>query len=249
MTDPTRSFLYQQFLQFYRELSFLVNKIKIQGDPERRDELPGGYESLNRKTVSDKLMLVLDRQAALVAGNRDAVEPRLYEETRYVMVAVADELFLALQWTHREAWGEHLLEEQMFGSQAAGDLFFSRLDALLALNGPVYEDLAKVYLTALALGFRGRYRMGDSHGEVPVYQRRLYRFIFKQDPESRPSPLFPQNAEVVVRDDEPKSLPTIQRLLLAGAGVAALWLLGTSTLWWWLLAPVRGLVALIVGMR
>ncbi|CAM2011505.1 DotU family type IV/VI secretion system protein [Acanthopleuribacter pedis] len=249
MNDPTRSFLYRQFLQFYRETAALVHRIQIQADPERRDEIPGDYESLNRKTVSDKLMLVLDRQAALVAGNRGAVEPRLYDETRYVMVAVADELFLDLQWAHRDAWGDHLLEEQMFGSQAAGDLFFSRLDALLALNGPVYEDLAKVYLTALALGFRGRYRVGDPNGEVAVYQHRLYHFIFKHDPHGAPRPLFPQNQEVGCGDEPPQHLPTIQRWLQAGAAVAALWLLGTSLAWWSLSAPVRALIAQVIQFR
>lgn len=250
MIDHTHSFLYQQFLQFYRELAALVGKIERQNDPEQRKHMASSdYESLNHKTVSDKLMLVLDRQAALVAGSRDAVEPRLFEEARYVMVAVADEMFLDLNWADREAWGDHLLEEQLVGSQAAGDLLFVRLEQLLALNGPVYEDLAKVYLTALALGFRGRYRAGDPHGELEVFRRRLYAYIFKREPDAGASPLFPQNLEVVYRDEKPHHLPTVQRLLKFSAAMVAVWVIGTSAVWWLFLEPVRALVAQIAALR
>lgn len=250
MIDHTRSFLYQQFLHFYREVAALVGKIERQNDPTQREQLVSkDYESLNHKIVSDKLMLVLDRQAALVAVNRDAVEPRLFEEARYVMVAVADEMFLDLNWPDREAWGDHLLEEQLVGSQAAGDLLFVRLEQLLALNGPVYEDLAKVYLTALALGFRGRYRAGDPHGELEVYRRRLYTYIFKHEPEPGSRALFPQNKEVAYRDDKPRHLPTVQRLLKASVALTAVWVIGTSAVWWLFLEPVRALVSQIIALR
>ncbi len=250
MTDYTHSFLYQQFLHFYRELAALVGKIERQNDPVQRQNMASSeYESLNHKTVSDKLMLVLDRQAALVAGNRDAVEPRLFEEARYVMVAVADEMFLDLNWPDREAWGDHLLEEQLVGSQAAGDLLFVRLEQLLALNGPVYEDLAKVYLTALALGFRGRYRAGDPHGELEIFRRRLYAYIFKREPDPGSRTLFPQNHEVVYREEKPRHLPTVQRLLKLSVAMMAAWVIGTSAVWWLFLEPVRHLVAQIVALR
>ena len=200
--------------EFYRLLANIKRHIiELESAPE--DDQPQGsdYSNLNPKSISDTLLMLLDRQSTQLTGPATSTGTRLYHEARYIMVALADEVFLDLKWSGQETWGQNLLEEQVFQSQGAGDMFFRKLDKLLLEPGSGQIDLAKVYLMALALGFKGRYRLHDAENKIVYYMNRLYTVIFKRDPNvfEQEAQAFPQNYEHIMGKGESKWLPTIHK--------------------------------------
>ena len=106
-----------------------------------------------------------------------------YFEAQYVMAAFADDVFIHLDWEGRRAWTSNLLESTLFQSHVAGEMVFEKLDHLLRERDPANKSLAAVYLTALALGFRGKYHGLNDHGKLRRYRNELFNFIFRQPPD------------------------------------------------------------------
>ena len=106
-----------------------------------------------------------------------------YFEAQYVMAAFADDVFIHLDWEGRRAWTSNLLESTLFQSHVAGEMVFEKLDQLLRERDPADKSLAAVYLTALSLGFRGKYHGLNDHGKLRRYRNELFNFIFRQPPD------------------------------------------------------------------
>lgn len=106
-----------------------------------------------------------------------------YFEAQYVMAAFADDVFIHLDWEGRRAWTSNLLESTLFQSHVAGEMVFEKLDRLLCDRDPADKSLAAVYLTALSLGFRGKYHGLNDHGKLRRYRTELFNFIFRQPPD------------------------------------------------------------------
>ncbi|MCX7338482.1 MAG: DotU family type IV/VI secretion system protein [Alphaproteobacteria bacterium] len=103
----------------------------------------------------------------------------LTKDAQYIMAALADEIFLNLKWPGVQQWENSLLEAQIFQTQIAGELFFKKLDTLLDANDPRQNDLATLYMMALSLGFRGKYRdtnTGDTTAgdRIKGYRAQIY---------------------------------------------------------------------------
>jgi type VI secretion system protein ImpK len=103
-----------------------------------------------------------------------------YFEAQYVMAALADDVFIHLNWEGKHAWTSNLLEAALFGSHTAGEKVFEKLDRLLRDRDPADRSLAAVYLNALSLGFRGKYYGVNDHGRLRRYRNELFAFIFRQ---------------------------------------------------------------------
>lgn len=103
-----------------------------------------------------------------------------YFEAQYVMAAFADDVFIHLNWEGKRAWTSNLLETALFQSHVAGEMFFDKLDRLLRDRDPAEKSLAAVYLTALSLGFRGKYHGLNDHGKLRRYRQELFAFVFRQ---------------------------------------------------------------------
>jgi type VI secretion system protein ImpK len=114
----------------------------------------------------------------LLAGHEAETRARgddweLYLETKYALVALADDLALNGDWDHAETWGRWLLELRHFNTSFAGAEFFDRLHRLRQRLAGVQDPRLRqqvlatleVYYTCLRLGFRGRYR-GAHAGEL-----------------------------------------------------------------------------------
>lgn len=130
-----------------------------------------------------RLQTVLEMQA-LEAGQRGGEYGVLYyREAQYVMAALADEVFLTLDWPGREVWRNDLLETRLFGSYNAGEQVFKRLENLLRTGDRMQAEIAVVYLMALTLGFRGRYAGGKDEGRIAEYRKQLYTYIYQRRPD------------------------------------------------------------------
>jgi type VI secretion system protein ImpK len=125
-------------------------------------------------------LMSLFRRNALPLQHFERIHARSYFEAQYVMAAFADEVFIHMDWEGRQAWTSNLLESTLFQTHAAGEVFFEKLDQLLSERDPAFKSLASVYLTALSLGFRGKYHGVNDHGRLRHYRRELFAFAFSE---------------------------------------------------------------------
>ncbi len=100
----------------------------------------------------------------------------------YAMAAIADEVFLNIEWEGKQFWEENILEMKFFGTQFAGEEIFNKFNELLDKNDSLLIEKAMVYLKMLSLGFKGKYRgVENEQTAINTYRRRLFEFIAKYD--------------------------------------------------------------------
>lgn len=152
-----------------------------------------------------------------------------YFEAQYVMAALADDIFIHLDWEGKRAWTSNLLESTLFQSHVAGEMFFEKLDRLLRDRDPADKSLAAVYLSALSLGFRGKYHGLNDHGKLRRYRNELFAFIFRQpaDLVNETKVAFPDSYVDNVRKEKRKKL-TNPRVWLIVLGAVLVTYLATS---------------------
>ena len=190
----------------------------------------------NQSTEQTKLtLLVWQNLIALFRRNavqilRAAGKPTdNYFEAQYVMAAFADDVFIHLDWEGRRAWTSNLLESTLFQSHVAGEMFFEKLDRLLRDRDPADKSLAAVYLTALSLGFRGKYHGINDHGKLRRYRNELFNFIFRQpaDLVNEAKVAFPDSYVQNLQKEKSKKLMN-PRVWLAVLGVVLFTYLAVS---------------------
>lgn len=137
-------------------------------------------------TVEELRRRLLDRvqeQTRTEGAPRGSLLERQLEECRYVLATFADEVLVHLPWYGQDAWRENLLEDALFGTHDAGDRFFTEVARLLRERDPAREEVAAVYMMALALGFQGRYRGLGAEALLQDMRRQLYTLAFQRPPE------------------------------------------------------------------
>lgn len=191
--------------------------------------------------LAQRLQSILELQA-LEAGRRGGDYGILYyKEAQYVMAVLADEIFLSISWPGRDYWKQDLLETRLFGSYNAGEQFFSRLEALLANGDRVQSELAAVYLMALSLGFKGKYRGSLDLARLDDYRKQLYQMVYRRPASlgTGQERLSPQAYENTVEEGVRRWLPSPSRwyalvalcllvFLIAGHWI---WIDTTAPLW------------------
>jgi len=108
----------------------------------------------------------LDRagQKALVAG----YSPEKVKHARFSVVAFIDETVARSNWPDRVEWTDRPLQAGEFDTNAAGDLFFERLE-----GAEVDEETAEIDHMILSLKFVDRH-VGNER-EILQVRRRLYK--------------------------------------------------------------------------
>jgi type VI secretion system protein ImpK len=214
------SFLLNQFHEFYSEVIRQKRMIQSYTESLPQEEAPESGEAPSERegihTVSLKLLSLLEEQA-LEAGRRGGeYGVRFYREAQYIMAALADEIFLNMDWEEREAWKSNLLEFRLFGTHVAGELFFQKLDKLLADRDPAFTEMAAVYLQALSLGFRGKFRDMDDGGKLDYYRRQLFSFIFHKNPDlvNMDRLLYPEAYAHTLVEGGGRKLPYVKRWIV-----------------------------------
>lgn len=179
--QPHRAPLLEQAREFLAELLRLKPTLANAPAPDPDgDEPPRAQEALAgiRPALVEKLERLSPRRAR-EAEDYQEIRP---EEVRYVLAAFADEVLIQLSWPGQEAWCDSPLEEELFGTQVAGDQLFTNVEELLEEGDPARAEMAAVYLLVLSLGFQGRYRDGGGRGKIRKLRRQLFAFIFRREP-------------------------------------------------------------------
>lgn len=227
------SFLQAQFREFYEVILRLKGAVRTPSAVPVANNLPDGSpgRELPVQAIHQELLSALENQALEAERNGGAFAYEVYREAQYVFAALADEVFLNLDWPGRTDWP--LLESRLFQSHGAGELFFEKLNRLLLQRGPAYEDLAGVFFLALALGFRGKFRGTGNNAQIDRYRRDLFLMVFHQPPHlsEEDVSLFPQSYLHTLREGGSKKLPDPRNWLALIPAVILIWLLVTTLLW------------------
>jgi type VI secretion system protein ImpK len=78
----------------------------------------------------------------------------------FAVVALLDETVLKAQNPSFADWAQRPLQEEMFGHNRAGEVFFDHLHTLLVRqDSPETADGLEVYCLCMLLGFKGRYAL------------------------------------------------------------------------------------------
>jgi len=246
--------------------AFVGELIRIEDELSGRAEGPSGPAADdaaagagNPRVLADRvfrrLNALLDRYAHSL---RETGSGLYFAEADYALAALADELLLhSIDWAGAELWREFLLERARFGTEAAGDRLFERIDALRAQPDPASSELAGVYLSVLALGFQGRYRHAEPAGEAvfspadagvdadPIAERRrqLFQIACLSDPAlaAADAPLVRQAPPLDA--GVPGRLPGLRRWTAVLAAVLVAYLLIGQGIWSVTTQPVEAELA------
>jgi type VI secretion system protein ImpK len=200
-------------------------------------------EPPDHEAVRQRLLAVLTRQANDARDRLADHELTEFEEAQYVMVAMADELLLHLDWPGRDEWARRPLEaEAHFGTHVAGERVFNRLEEVLAGRASASGELLVVYLALLSFGFRGRYRFDPTSTEPARFRRELMKHLRRIEPRMvAPSGELCPEALENVRDKEPRrGLTGLREGMIPLVAVAFAMLLIGHALWYYRTTEVRG---------
>jgi type VI secretion system protein ImpK len=224
--------LVAQFRVFYDE----VSKAQLRATEMREMDADQAANNLSKHLEN---LIELQTLESKREGNRFELES--IADARYLKAALADELLLNMPWVGRERWTEHLLEAALFRTSVAGDRVFERIEELLSSREPSLRTLAGIYLSALALGFQGKYRGLEDRSRLDSYRLELYQFVYQRRPDlsGRDRVLSERAYASTLSHIEPRNMPTMSRwsvmFLIAAVGVLAV----SEILWLWQSWPVR----------
>jgi type VI secretion system protein ImpK len=234
-TAYSDSFLLSQFRAFYSEVVRL-KRLAQAGTwafaPEDVAEAEADAYQVGT-AVWQQLLTVLEQQELIAGRKGGEYGTVLYKDAQYVMAALADEIFLHLDWAGREAWKAHLLETKLFHSHSAGEHLFEKIEQLLLEPDPVFRDLATVYLMALGLGFQGKFRGTDDAGQIDHHRRRLFAFIAHREPDllNASRHLFPETYSHTLDGGRARKLPDTRQWIALVVGVVLTLVVLSSALW------------------
>jgi len=223
-----------EFGDFYSEV------IRLRARAECQFGGSAGPEEAETEAVADpavaiwsRLVDLLERQVRVTTNSVGDIGYGIYREAQYVMAALADEIFLNTQWSGRDYWTNHLLESHFFNTNIAGEEVFRRAEKLLREPERGFSDSYTVYLLALSLGFRGKYRDREDGGRIDEMRRRLFIRVYHRKPQlcGDGRRLFTDCYDHTLDLGVAKKMPSPGRWFLALAAAVVVWL-AISTLVW-----------------
>ncbi|MCP4923628.1 MAG: DotU family type IV/VI secretion system protein [bacterium] len=188
------SFVIRFFEEFYADVARFKKQVDSEEWTSPEHHKGEASPETTAQVILGALRQKLEEQALQSPRYGGEFAADYYREAEYVMAALADEVFLHMDWAGRTYWEDHILESQIFETHTAGETFFARLQGFLTQRDPMRTDIAHVYLLALGLGFRGRYYGRDDKGAIASFKQQLYVFVYHEDPDllKGEHPLFPQ---------------------------------------------------------
>ncbi|MDR2074728.1 MAG: DotU family type IV/VI secretion system protein [Holosporales bacterium] len=184
--------------------------------------------------VQKKLIATIENVFEVISS-KSRISARKLEEAKYIMAILTDEIFINMRWDGAKFWRFSLLEKQMFNSEVAGEKFFSLLDELLDDMNSANQEIAFLYLMALSLGFKGRYKDAENSNEyISWYKDKLYSMLHNKS-----SRLFyPGRSRLIescydntITEDAKQSLPDTRFWGMVVMGVVVAYLVVSYVVW------------------
>jgi len=227
------SFIIECFEEFYREV--LKHKSFVLSTPWQKTEDQGtSSPQATAEYILSRLQTFLEEQATSAQYGGDSFAETYYTEAQFIMVSLADEVFLNLDWPGKRYWEFNLLEQRLYNTHSAGQVFFEKLDEFLKNKDPVRTDLAVLYLNALGLGFQGKYRHFNDAGALSAYRKRLFIFINRREPYlfHKKTHLFPDAYAHTLEGAGAKELPNLRNWYLIFGAVGLSYLFASYIIWY-----------------
>lgn len=268
-TNLKDSFIINCFRDFYREV-ILCKAMALSGrtfdtattisvdnsTPEPAGENPEDALALkDSKTLARKIFLSLElllgNQLNKVTQTGGEFSLNYYREALYIMVSLADEVFLNLKWAGRSEWESNLLESRFFGTHTAGTTFFEKLDTYLATRDPSSRDIGALYLWALGLGFQGKYRGENLEITIGPYKRKLYYFIMWRSSElfKGKNHLFSKVYDSTIDNSVIKNLPNPRFYFMLFLGLLMTLFIASGIIWYSAVSKLYTTVDAIVNQE
>ena len=177
---------------------------------------------------------LLKRQAIDAARFGGEFAAKYYHDAEFIMVALADEIFLHTDWKGKGYWQKNILESQIYDSHSAGETFFEKLEDFLKVRDPSRADIAMLYLLALGLGFKGKYRDNDPKNRLAHYRRELFIFVYHRDPTlfQLATQLIPKSYQHTIETGKVLYLYDFRPLMKLFAGITFIMLLVSYGVWY-----------------
>jgi type VI secretion system protein ImpK len=217
--ELSKSLLHKQFHEFYNEIIQQKKRI-LERNNNSNSTIEGNVEEHSEAQIHDNvthpvfisLLNVLNKQVIQTRAHSGEYGIKYYKEAQFAMAGLADEIFLNLNWEGKDAWKSSLLEFKLFGTNAAGELFFRKLDHLLKNRDLSDIELAAIFFLCLSLGFKGKYRDTDQESQLDYYRNQLFIFIFQENPEllTDSKCLFPDSYSSTLVEGAGKKLPYLR---------------------------------------
>ncbi|MDO9360335.1 MAG: DotU family type IV/VI secretion system protein [Polaromonas sp.] len=224
--------LIKQFRAFFDE----VSKAQVRA-VEMRETDP----DLAAQHVSKHLENLIELQTLESKREGNRFELESIADARYLKAALADEILLNTAWIGRESWTNHLLEASLFRTSIAGERVFERIEQLLSNREPSLRPIASLYLSALALGFQGKYRGAGDKDRFSGYREELFQFVYQRRPDlsGRDRVLSDRAYASTLSHIAPRKMQSLSRwtvvFLLGFAALLAI----SEILWLWQSWPIR----------
>lgn len=217
--ELNKSLLHKQFHEFYNEIIQQEKRI-LERNNSGNSTVERNEDGLSEAQIDNNvahpvfisLLNVLKKQVVQTRAYSGEYGTKYYKEAQFAMAGLADEIFLNLNWEGKDAWKSSLLEFKLFGTNAAGELFFRKLDHLLKNRDLSDTELAAIFFLCLSLGFKGKYRDTDQESQLDYYRNQLFRFIFQENPEllTGSKCLFPDSYDSTLVEGNGKKLPYLR---------------------------------------
>ncbi len=178
----------------------------------------------NRQVVTDAGAFRTQIRTAIESAQAEAVR-RGYssEDSRmaaFAVVAFLDESILNSANPVFSDWPRMPLQEELFGTHLAGEMFYQVIERLLSRKDSVdLADLLEVYALSLMLGFRGRYSVSGPEALRPMIEAMTEKIYRVRGKSYVLSPSWAPPAESV---QTRSSDPWIHRLLFGAAATLLL---------------------------
>ncbi len=168
---------------------------------------------------SFRVQIATALNAAGQEASRRGYAPEDIRAATFAIVAFLDESILN---SHNPAFGDWVrkpLQQELFGVDVAGEIYFRNVDHLLG-RGDSQElaDVLEIYQLCLLLGFRGRYSAGSNaelRNIANIITERIYRIRGGSNPVLAPGWLPPVEPPRAMGD------PWIRRLLWGAVACCA----------------------------
>jgi type VI secretion system protein ImpK len=226
-----KSLILKDFKTFYEEV-VMLKASALSGEFLIKSEDDKEGESLAKK-IHDRLYNLLDSQYQYIEKNGGGYAARYYREAQYIMVALADEIFINLKWVGQDEWENNLLESKIFNSQVAGEKFFKNLDQFLTVRDSANADIGVMYMLAIGLGFKGRYRDLDDKGALKKCRDQLFSRLMQDSPAvlEGVSELFPQAYQHTIDQRDSAKMPVTRNWVIGFFGVIVVFLVLSQIVW------------------
>ncbi len=197
----------------------------------KANEIEGMIVSIQKRIIST-LNNIIDN---FIHNSR--LSEKKIDEIKYIMTVLVDEIFINMKWEGSKYWRFSLLEKQLFQSEVAGERFFSLLDQNISNTSQLNNnDCIFVYLMALSLGFKGKFRDMDKGDEfLTWYKDKMYAILHKKSSKlfypGRSKLIESCYAYTLFQENNNNTLPDIHFWTWCVIGVISLYIVVSYIIW------------------